>query len=72
MPTIYEAIGIKPPEHVEGTAQIPIDGVSMMYTWNNASAAGRKDTQYFEVMGSRGSPVYLALESPGLRSTRRA
>ena len=54
MPTIYEAIGIKPPEHVEGTAQIPIDGVSMMYTWNNASAAGRKDTQYFEVMGSRG------------------
>lgn len=54
VPTIYEAIGIKPPEHVEGAAQIPIDGVSMMYTWNNASAVGRKDTQYFEVMGSRG------------------
>ncbi|OLQ12105.1 putative sulfatase PB10D8.02c [Symbiodinium microadriaticum] len=54
VPTIYEAIGIKAPEHVEGATQMPLDGVSMVYTWNNASAVGRKDTQYFEVMGSRG------------------
>jgi len=54
VPTIYEAIGINVPEHVEGTAQMPLDGVSMMYTWNNASAVGQKSTQYFEVMGSRG------------------
>ncbi|CAE7693105.1 unnamed protein product, partial [Symbiodinium microadriaticum] len=54
VPTIYEAVGIQEPEHVEGTAQMPLDGVSMMYTWNNASAVGRKSTQYFEVMGSRG------------------
>ncbi|CAE7458471.1 unnamed protein product [Symbiodinium natans] len=53
-PTIYEAVGITPPEHVEGAAQIPLDGVSMVYTWNNVSATGRKDSQYFEVMGSRG------------------
>mmetsp|Transcript_122067 Transcript_122067/g.379995 ORF Transcript_122067/g.379995 Transcript_122067/m.379995 type:complete len:805 (+) Transcript_122067:82-2496(+) len=53
-PTIYEAVGIQPPGVVEGVAQQPLDGVSMVYTFNNASAEGRKSSQYFEVMGSRG------------------
>jgi len=53
-PTVYEAIGIKFPDHVEGVQQIPLDGVSMVYTWNNATAKERKASQYFEVMGSRG------------------
>eukprot|EP00438_Fugacium_kawagutii_P019253 Skav234701 [mRNA] locus=scaffold3643:220498:222204:- [translate_table: standard] len=53
-PTIYEAIGIKYPQHVDGFAQMPLDGVSMVYTWNNATAKGQKSSQYFEVMGSRG------------------
>ena len=34
VPTIYEAVGIEAPEHVEGTTQMPLDGVSMVYTWN--------------------------------------
>ena len=29
-PTVYEAIGIKFPEHVEGVQQMPLDGVSMV------------------------------------------
>eukprot|EP00440_Ansanella_granifera_P035605 gb/GFBE01038623.1/.p1 GENE.gb/GFBE01038623.1/~~gb/GFBE01038623.1/.p1 ORF type:complete len:802 (+),score=168.08 gb/GFBE01038623.1/:1-2406(+) len=54
VPTIYEAVGITPPQMVEGSAQESLDGVSMMYTWKNASAEGKKLQQYFEVMGSRG------------------
>ena len=49
-----EAIGIQFPTHVEGVEQMPLDGVSMVYTWNNATAKERKAAQYFEVMGSRG------------------
>ena len=29
-PTVYEAIGIKVPQHVEGVQQMPLDGVSMV------------------------------------------
>ena len=49
-----EAIGIQFPTHVEGVEQMPLDGVSMVYTWDNATAKERKAAQYFEVMGSRG------------------
>jgi len=54
VPTIYEAVGVEPPAMVDGVTQDDLDGVSMVYTWNNASAEGRKTSQYFEVMGSRG------------------
>ena len=32
VPTIYEILGIEPPEVVDGFAQDPIDGVSLLYT----------------------------------------
>jgi len=54
VPTIYEAVGVTPPGMVDGVAQDPVQGVSMVYTFNNASAVGRKSVQYFENMGSRG------------------
>src|SRR5215510_6008429 len=38
---------------VNGVAQRPIEGVSMAYTWDNASAPGQRVTQYFEMFGSR-------------------
>ena len=53
-PTLYEVIGIKPPEEVNGFKQDPMDGVSMAYTFADAKAAGRKKTQYFENNASRG------------------
>ncbi|CAJ1406282.1 unnamed protein product [Effrenium voratum] len=53
-PTIYEAIGVKAPGHMDGVAQQKLDGVSMVYTFNNATAEDKKSAQYFEVMGSRG------------------
>ena len=54
VPTIYEILGIKPPKVVDGFAQDPIDGTSMVYTFADAKAPGRKHTQYFENNGSRG------------------
>jgi arylsulfatase len=54
VPTIYEILGVWPPKLVDGFKQDPIDGVSMVYTFANAKAPGRKKTQYFENNGSRG------------------
>jgi arylsulfatase A-like enzyme len=55
VPTILEAAGIKAPDTVNGIAQKPIEGVSMLYTFDKASAnaASRRDTQYFEMVGNR-------------------
>jgi arylsulfatase A-like enzyme len=55
MPTILEATGIPAPETINGLKQNPIEGVSMVYTWDkaNANAPSRRDTQYFEMAGNR-------------------
>ena len=53
VPTIYEILGIRAPEMVDGVTQDPMDGVSMKYAFESADAPGRKRTQYFEIMGSR-------------------
>ena len=52
-PTILEAAGIPEPRSVNGVAQRPIEGVSMAYTWDDPKAAGRRVTQYFEMLGNR-------------------
>ena len=54
-PTILEAIGIPQPTMVNGIAQRPYDGVSMVYTWakENANAPSTRKTQYFEIFGNR-------------------
>ena len=54
VPTLYEILGIKPPDVVDGFKQDPIDGVSMVYTFANAAAPTTKATQYFDNNGSRG------------------
>jgi arylsulfatase A-like enzyme len=53
-PTIYDIIGIAPPESVNGLAQDPLDGVSLAYTFADGTADTQKTHQYFEVFGSRG------------------
>jgi arylsulfatase len=52
--TLYEVLGITPPEVVDGHAQKPLDGVSFAYTFDDAAAPGRKTLQYFENSASRG------------------
>lgn len=52
-PTILEAAGLPEPKVVNGTPQIPMEGVSMIYTFGNARAKDRHTTQYFEIAGNR-------------------
>ena len=52
-PTILEAAGLPEPKSVNGTAQTPIEGVSMMYTFADPRAPSRHTTQYFEIFGNR-------------------
>ena len=54
VPTLYEILGIRPPEIVDGFRQDPIDGTSFMYTFASSNAPEQKMMQYFEIMGSRG------------------
>ncbi len=54
VPTILEATGLPAPKTVNGTAQRPMDGVSMLYTVKDPAAAGQHETQYFEMFGNRG------------------
>ena len=53
-PTILEAAGLPQPISVNGVQQAPIEGVSMLYSFNDAKAAERHETQYFEMFGNRG------------------
>jgi len=53
-PTILEAAGLPEPISVNGVQQRPIEGVSMLYSFNDAKAAERHETQYFEMFGNRG------------------
>ncbi|HET7718253.1 MAG TPA: arylsulfatase [Bauldia sp.] len=53
VPTLLEAAGLPEPVSVNGVAQRPIEGVSMVYTFDDANAADRRTTQYFEMFGSR-------------------
>ncbi len=52
-PTVLEAAGLPEPRVVNGTPQIPIEGVSMVYTFDDARAKDRHTTQYFEIAGNR-------------------
>ncbi len=53
-PTILEAAGLPEPISVNGVQQKPLEGVSMLYSFNDASAGERHETQYFEMFGNRG------------------
>jgi len=52
-PTILEAANLPEPSSVNGTPQRPMDGVSMLYTFDDPKAADRRTTQYFEMFGNR-------------------
>ena len=53
-PTVLEAACIPEPTFVNGVQQSPIEGVSMLYTFDDMAAAERHDLQYFEMFGNRG------------------
>jgi arylsulfatase A-like enzyme len=53
-PTVLEAAGLPQPTFVNGVQQEPIHGVSMAYSFDDAGAEERRETQYFEMFGNRG------------------
>jgi arylsulfatase len=52
-PTILQAAGLPEPKSVNGTPQVPMEGTSLMYSFDNAKAKERHTTQYFEIAGNR-------------------
>src|SRR5262245_36857400 len=52
-PTILDAAGIPQPQVVDGIDQKPMEGISMLYTFDSATEPDRRTSQYFEMMGNR-------------------
>jgi arylsulfatase len=52
-PTVLQAAGLPEPKVVDGTPQIPMAGVSLVYSFDNGKAKERHTTQYFEIAGNR-------------------
>ncbi|MDX9974817.1 MAG: arylsulfatase [FCB group bacterium] len=53
VPTILDAAGLPEPKVVNGVSQVPIEGVSMLGSFNDAKAKDNHLTQYFEIFGNR-------------------
>ena len=53
-PTILEAAGLPEPTVVNGVQQSPMEGTSMLYSFNEGAVPERHDLQYFEMFGNRG------------------
>jgi len=52
-PTILEAAKLPQPTEMNGVKQKPIEGVSMMYSFDDAKATSTRHVQYFEMFGNR-------------------
>ncbi len=53
-PTFLQVADLPHPLIVHGVGQQPIEGVSMAYSFDDAGAPDRHETQYFEILGNRG------------------
>jgi arylsulfatase A-like enzyme len=54
VPTILECCGLAMPDVVDGVRQTPLAGVSMRYSFDDRDTATRKETQYYEMLSTRG------------------
>lgn len=52
-PTILDALGLAPPQMLNGIRQRPLEGVSFAQTFNDSEAPTQKRVQYYEMIGSR-------------------
>ena len=78
-PTIYEILKIRHPRVVHGYEQMPIDGVSFAYTFDQPTAPSKKEVQFFDNNGSRAIykdgwmactfGPFIPWDTPGLRAT---
>jgi len=65
-PTILDACGVQAPAVLNGVPQKPIEGVSMVYSFDDAKAPSKRRTQYFEMFGNRAiySDGWVATTTP--------
>jgi arylsulfatase len=54
VPTLLDCLGVEQPEVVRGATQIPIQGVSMRYSFDNRTIPTAKKTQFYSMLGTRG------------------
>jgi arylsulfatase len=53
-PTVFEACKVPAPKMVNGIEQDPIEGTSLLYSFNDGAAKEKHTVQYFEMFGNRG------------------
>ncbi|MCX5265592.1 arylsulfatase [Streptomyces sp. NBC_00199] len=53
VPTVLDVLGVEPPATIRGVTQSPLHGVSFAHTFDDADAASRHRTQYYEMLGHR-------------------
>ncbi|GAA2806591.1 arylsulfatase [Kitasatospora aburaviensis] len=53
VPTVLDVLGVEPPATIRGVTQSPLHGVSFAHTFDDAGAATRHRTQYYEMLGHR-------------------
>jgi len=53
-PTIYELAHVQFPETVDGVKQLPLEGASLGFSFDDVQAPSRHNLQYFEMVGNRG------------------
>jgi arylsulfatase A-like enzyme len=54
VPTVLDCVGVEAPGTVKGVTQIPIQGVSMRYSFDAASLPSARTTQFYSMLGTRG------------------
>ncbi|MEV7571307.1 arylsulfatase [Streptomyces tanashiensis] len=54
VPTVLDCLGLDLPETVKGYRQIPLQGVSMRYSFDSAGLPSAKATQFYSMLGTRG------------------
>lgn len=68
-PTVLDYLGIEAPEVFEGVCQMPLHGKSLRQVFEDPAAPAPRETQFFELWGSRG--IYhqgwkaVAFHTPG-------
>jgi len=67
-PTILEAVGVPSPTSINGVAQKPVEGTSLVYTFDDAKAPSKHTTQYFEMFGNQAiyHNGWVAATTPGV------
>jgi arylsulfatase A-like enzyme len=53
MPTLLEAAGVSAPTSLNGVVQKPIEGTSLVYSFDDPKVPSKHTTQYFEMFGNR-------------------